>query len=261
MTQEERSVRLIQALLSEQPERYRGLSVPAEPEARRRLLRALFNVREPMPAAPELLRLQDAYLQTELARKVVTDGDALPELAPGLCLWRGDITTLECDAIVNAANSALLGCFCPNHGCIDNAIHTFAGMQLRLACKALMDAQRHEEPAGAAKLTPAFNLPCRYVLHTVGPVVCGPVTNGDAQLLASCYRSCLDLAAAHSLKSVAFCCISTGEFHFPGELAARVAIAAVRCHQSVREGSIRVIFNVFKQQDESVYRRLLRAAD
>ena len=261
MNQMQHRKALIQMLLSEQPGRYRGLSVPTGEDMQRRLLRALLNLREPAPAAPELLRMQDAYLQAELAQKTVTDADTLEELQPGVCLWRGDITTLRCDAIVNAANSALLGCFCPNHGCIDNAIHTWAGIQLRLACKAIMDAQGHEEITGTAKLTPAYNLPCRYVLHTVGPIVRGQVTAEDERLLASCYRACLDLAAEHALRSVAFCCISTGEFHFPHELAARIAIRTVLSHEAVRQGRIRVIFNVFKEQDEVLYKRLLCAAD
>lgn len=259
MTQEERSVRLIQALLSEQPERYRGLSVPAEPEARRRLLRALFNVREPMPAAPELLRLQDAYLQTELARKVVTDGDALPELAPGLCLWRGDITTLECDAIVNAANSALLGCFCPNHGCIDNAIHTFAGVQLRIECARLMDEQGYAEPTGMAKVTDAFNLPSRYIIHTVGPIAQGAPSDLDRALLANCYTACLDAADELGCESIAFCCISTGVFGFPQEQAAPIAVRTVEEWLDAHPDTPvkRVIFNVFSERDEKVYERLL----
>ena len=261
MNQMQRRKALIQMLLSEQPGRYRGLSVPTGEGMQRRLLRALLNLREPVPAAPELLQMQDVYLQAELAQKTVTDADALEELQPGICLWRGDITTLRCDAIVNAANSTLLGCFCPNHGCIDNAIHTYAGIQLRLACKEIMDAQGHEERTGTAKLTPAYNLPCRYVLHTVGSIVQGQVTAEDERLLASCYRACLDLAAEHALRSVAFCCISTGEFHFPHELAAQVAIRTVCSHEAVRQGRIRVIFNVFGEQDEAIYKRLLCAAD
>lgn len=261
MNQTQRRKALIQMLLSEHSERYRGLAVPTEKVMQHRLLRALLNLREPMPAAPELLRAQDEYLQSELSRRGVTDAEAVEELQPGICLWHGDITTLRCDAIVNAANSALLGCFCPNHGCIDNAIHTYAGMQMRLACKEIMDAQGHEEPTGTAKLTPAYNLPCRYVLHTVGPIVRGRVTQEDEQLLASCYRACLDLAAEHAVQSVAFCCISTGEFRFPNELAAQIATGTVRSHEAIRQGRIRVIFNVFKEQDEAIYKRLLCAED
>lgn len=261
MNQDERRVFLIRALLAEQAERYGDIAIPADADAQRVLLRALLNVRPPMPVSPEFLRVQDAYLQKSLADRGVTDADTLDELRPGICLWRGDITTLRCDAIVNAANSALLGCFCPNHGCIDNAIHTYAGVQLRLACSEIMERQGHDEAAGTVKITPAFNLPSRYVLHTVGPIVHRRVTQREQALLASCYRACLDLAGRQGLRSVAFCCISTGEFHFPDELAARIAIQTVGEHEAVRRNRIRVIFNVFKEQDESIYRRLLCPAD
>ena len=259
MRQEERRRWLIQALMDENPDYSQALAIPQAEDEQRRLLRALLNLRPPMPAFPEFLRVQNAYLQEELARRGVVDGEALPEFRSGVCLWRGDITRLRCDAIVNAANSALLGCFCPNHGCIDNAIHTFSGVQLRLACNEIMVKQGRAEAAGMAKITPAFNLPCRYVLHTVGPVVRGGVTQKDSEQLAACYRACLDLAQRRQLRSVAFCCISTGEFHFPNELAARIAIQTVCGHSAVRQNRIRVIFNVFKEQDELLYRRLLRA--
>ena len=261
MRQEERRRWLIQALMDENPDNSQTFAIPQAEDEQRRLLRALLNLRPPMPASPEFLRVQNAYLQEELARRGVVDGEALPELRSGVCLWRGDITRLRCDAIVNAANSALLGCFCPNHGCIDNAIHTFSGVQLRLACNEIMVNQGRLEAAGTAKITPAFNLPCRYVLHTVGPVVRGSVTQKDSEQLAACYRACLDLAQRRQLRSVAFCCISTGEFHFPNELAARIAIQTVCGHSAVRQNRIRVIFNVFKEQDEAIYRRLLRWSD
>ena len=259
VTQEERRKWLIRALIDEQPERYDGLEIPEDAWKQQRLLRALMNLRPPMPATQAFLCVQNAYLQEKLVRRGIVEGDALQELRDGICLWRGDITRLRCDAIVNAANSALLGCFCPNHGCIDNAIHTFAGVQLRLACDAIMQAQGHAEATGTAKLTPAFNLPSRFVLHTVGPIVRGDVTQRDEVQLASCYRACLDLAEREGLRSVAFCCISTGEFHFPSDLAARIAIQTVSEHEAVRQNRIRVIFNVFKEQDELLYRRLLRA--
>ena len=261
MRQEERRRWLIQALMDQNPDYSQTFAIPQAEDEQRRLLRALLNLRPPMPASPEFLRVQNAYLQEELARRGVVDGEALPELRSGVCLWRGDITRLRCDAIVNAANSALLGCFCPNHGCIDNAIHTFSGVQLRLACNEIMVKQGRLEAAGTAKITPAFNLPCRYVLHTVGPVVRGDVTQKDSEQLAACYRACLDLAQRRQLRSVAFCCISTGEFHFPNELAARIAIQTVCGHSAVRQNRIRVIFNVFKEQDEAIYRRLLRWSD
>ncbi len=256
MNQNERRRYLIQALLNERPD-YRALNIPDDATTQKRLLRALLNLRPPMPATREFLSVQDAYLRAVIAEKGVTDGDALPFTPDGLALWRGDITTLACDAIVNAANSALLGCFCPNHGCIDNAIHTFAGVQLRLACAELMHRQSGQELVGRAKLTSAFNLPCKYVLHTVGPIIDGRVTKRDGELLASCYLSCLSLAAQHQLESVAFCCISTGEFHFPRECAAGIAAATVREFMQRQTSVKRVIFNVFKAEDEKIYRRLL----
>ena len=170
----------------------------------------------------------------------------------------GDITTLAADAIVNAANSQMLGCFIPCHGCIDNAIHTYAGVQLRQECARIMAGQRGEEPAGSARITNAYNLPCRYVLHTVGPVICGAVTRTDRDLLENCYRSCLELAAEHGLHSVAFCCISTGEFHFPNEPAAAIAVSTVREWQRQDPDRIEVIFNVWKDKDLEIYKRLLR---
>ena len=180
----------------------------------------------------------------------------LTPVRPGLYLWQGDITTLAVDAIVNAANSQMLGCFVPCHGCIDNAIHTYAGVQLRLECARLM--ARQEEPTGCAKITKAYNLPCRYVLHTVGPIISGAVTQADRELLASCYRSCLELAESNGLHSVAFCCISTGEFRFPNELAAEIAIQTVGEWQRQNPEKIKVIFNVFKDSDYEIYKRLLR---
>ena len=152
----------------------------------------------------------------------------------------------------------MTGCYCPNHGCIDNAIHTYAGVQLRLACAEIMDRQRHPEPTGQAKITTAFNLPCRYVLHTVGPIIHGRVTQQDRALLASCYRSCLELAAEKGLESVAFCCISTGEFHFPNQLAAEIAVQTVKEFLKKQTSVKKVIFNVFKDMDKKIYQRLLR---
>lgn len=256
MTQDERRRFLLAALLRERTPS-RAPALPPDADGQRLLLRALLNLRPPMPAADGFLSMQDAYLRAAIAEKGVTDGDALPCTAEGFTLWQGDITTLRCDAIVNAANSALLGCFCPNHGCIDNAIHTFAGVQLRLACEEIMRAQDDAEPTGHAKITPAFNLPCRYVLHTVGPIVEGRVMARDREMLAACYRSCLELAAKNRLKSIAFCCISTGEFHFPNLQAAEIAVATVRNFMQ-RPTSIRkVIFNVFKDCDKAIYARLL----
>ncbi len=244
---------LIEYLLRETPqhrpqaERYRG--------DRFGLFRALVNVRPPQPASPDFLSRQDALLQTLLAQKGITDADALAFDSDGIGVWRGDITTLRCDAIVNAANSALLGCFCPNHGCIDNAIHTFSGVQLRAECARVMRGRA--EPPGRARMTLAYNLPSQRVLHTVGPIVTGDLTDADCEALASCYRSCLDFADQRALRSVAFCCVSTGEYHFPNAEAARIAVSAVRKHPAVQERRIKVIFNVFKELDETIYTRIL----
>ena len=247
---------LIEALLQEMPE-YRLQAALWGTEDRFRLFRALVNVRPPREASSSFLQRQDAYLQTLAVDRGITDGERLAFDADGLCVWRGDITTLRCDAIVNAANSAMLGCFCPNHGCIDNAIHTYAGVQLRLCCADIMTKQGYDEPTGRAKLTPAFNLPSRFVLHTVGPIVDNRVTAQDRALLASCYQSCLDLAAQQALRTIAFCCISTGEYHFPSDKAAEIAVMTVRNHDAVKAKRLKVIFNVFKAQDERLYCGLL----
>ena len=226
MTQDERLDFLLRYLLAERKE-YASIRMPDSVSEKRHLLRSLMNVRPPIPASAEFLAVQDTYLQARLSERGVTRLGELKPAQPGIYLWQGDITTLAADAIVNAANSQMLGCFVPCHGCIDNAIHTYAGVQLRLACAAAMRQQGQEEATGHAKITKAYNLPCRFVLHTVGPIICGSVTKADRELLASCYRSCLDLAAETGLHSVAFCCISTGEFHFPGELAAEIAVHTV----------------------------------
>lgn len=256
MTQTERRIFLIKELLREQPgHRDMDISVPAQDQ--KKLLRSLFNIRMPQPVSEEFLRVQDEYLQAETAEKGITDlADLLP-VQEDIYIWQGDITTLKCDAIVNAANSQMLGCFCPCHGCIDNAIHTFSGVQLRIACADLMRKQGHEEPAGKAKITPAYNLPCRYVLHTVGPIIRGGLTKRDEELLASCYRSCLELAEEKGLDSIAFCCISTGEFHFPNERAAEIAVDTVKKFKQRTHSRMKVIFNVFKEIDLHIYRELL----
>ncbi len=252
MTHRERRVYLIKALLGED-RRYDGMSVPSGDEAQKRLLRSLMNVRPPMPVGEDFLAVQDAYLREEIARKGVTDISELRPVEDGIYLWQGDITTLSCGAVVNAANSGMTGCYAPCHGCIDNAIHTYAGVQLRLACAEIMERQGHGEPVGCAKVTPAYNLPCGSVIHTVGPAVHGYVTEEAREQLASCYRSCLRAAEEHGIQSVAFCCISTGEFCFPNEEAAEIAVRTVREYK----GKTEVIFNVWKDVDLEIYRRLL----
>ena len=258
MTQIERRLFLIQELLKEQP-KYSKIEIPPSGQEQKVLLRALFNIRMPLPVNDAFLDVQNAYLQEEIHRKRVTRLTDLQAIQQGLYLWQGDITTLACGAIVNAANSQMLGCFYPNHGCIDNAIHTFAGVQLRLACAELMRKQGHEEETGKAKITPAFNLPCRYVIHTVGPIIGEQVTKSDKNALASCHRSCLELAEQNGVKSIAFCCISTGEFHFPNDKAAEIAVQTVKDFKSQTHSEIEVIFNVFKDIDYKIYRELLGA--
>ena len=257
MNRSEQLQYLNQILLTEMPQyREQAESFPADDTSQRRLLRSLMNVRPPMPLDSKFLEVQDALLSAEAEAKGVVDCSSLPVTAadPRLVLWQGDITRLKADAIVNAANSALLGCFVPCHGCIDNAIHSAAGLQLRDECNQLMLAQGRPEPNGRAKLTRGYNLPARYVLHTVGPIVRGRVTQQDRADLASCYRACLELAAEYSLRSVAFCCISTGEFHFPNQEAAEIAVITVRAFLDRHTTSIeRVIFNVFKDFDKKIY--------
>ena len=258
MNQAERRVWLIKALLDERPDG-RSIAVPAGTSEQRDLLRALMNVRPPEALAAETLDIQDAYLQQRLLeRGGATDADALP-YRDRVAIWRGDITLLKADTIVNAANSQMLGCFVPGHRCIDNAIHTYAGMQLRLACANLMDEQGHEEPTARVKVTPAFNLPCSYVFHTVGPIV--PSHKPDPReelLLRRCYASCLEEATRRRLSTLAFCCISTGVFGYPQDAAARVAIDAVRHHLDHNDPNLKVIFNVFLASDEAIYRSLLQ---
>ena len=259
MDQEARRKYLIDHLLREYPAHERP-AFPSDAQGQRRLLRALMNLRPPQPIDGEVLSVQDDYLQTLRSEKRIT---CLADLRPtreGLYLWRGDITTLQCGAIVNAANSGLTGCYQPCHTCIDNCIHTYAGMQLRLTCAELMARQGHEEPVGQAKLTPAYNLPCEHVIHTVGPLVRGPLTERHRAQLCSCYRACLDLAEAHHIPSIAFCCISTGVFGFPGEAAAELAVRTVRAWRQETGSAMSIIFNVFTERDEALYRRLLTAA-
>ncbi|MBQ8954536.1 MAG: protein-ADP-ribose hydrolase [Clostridia bacterium] len=258
MTQAERRVWLIKALQRDMSQ-YSQIPLPADEEDQWRLLRSLMNVRPPRPASAEFLAVQDSFLQEMTREKGVVECESLaPSLRdPRLCVWQGDITTLRCDAIVNAANSQMLGCFSPCHGCIDNIIHTMSGVQLRLKCSALMSAQGREEPTGRAKLTPGYNLPARYVLHTVGPIIDGEVTPEDEALLESCYLSCLALASEYQLASVAFCCISTGVFRFPQRRAAEIAVSAAESFLAGETTVRRVIFNVFKDSDLAIYQDIL----
>lgn len=256
MKQTERRVYLIEYLLAERGER---IEIPNDAYNQKRLLRSLFNIRMPKETSEDFLQIQDVYLQEENSRKGITDIADLQPVQDDIYLWQGDITTLRCDAIVNAANSQMLGCFCPCHGCIDNAIHTFAGVQLRRNCNEIMQKQGHNEPTGQAKITPAYNLPCKYVLHTVGPIVSGRLTEEHCELLKSCYLSCLKLAEKNSCKSIAFCCISTGVFGFPQREAAQIAVDTVKRYKEENHSDIKAIFNVFKDDDYAIYNEILRS--
>ncbi len=247
---------LVDALCAE-----RGLEAPeaADTDELWTAFRALVNTRPAAPTSDSWLEMQDELLQGMTAEKdIATVGDAAASPSdPRLRLWRGDITTLAADAIVNAANNQMLGCWVPGHHCIDNAIHTFAGVQLRAECARMMEAQGHEEATGVAKITGAYNLPSKHVIHTVGPIANGLPTARHRAQLGRCYRSCLDLAAQNGLQSVACCCISTGIFGFPQDEAARIAVRTVRDWLEEHESRITVVFNVFSPKDEQLYRGLL----
>lgn len=265
MTQSERREWLIKALLNEpdSPLEYRKTELPPQndEEAQKDLLHSLMNMRPPRPVSDEFLKIQDEYLTERNKERGIIDVATLKNVPADkrIFLWQGDITTLNADAIVNAANSALLGCFAPLHACIDNCIHTFSGVQLRLECNGIMQKQGSPEKTGSAKITPAFNLPSKYVLHTVGPIIRATVTERDKIQLASCYTSCLNLAAQKGLESVAFCCISTGVFRFPQKLAAQIAVKTVKgwLDENKNASVKKVIFNVFASKDLEIYREIL----
>lgn len=257
MTQEERCKVLIEYLIKDM-----GIStieVPKDYKEMKVLLRSLMNIRDPKKIDASIVEIQDAYLQEEIRRKGITDVDDLTPVCDNFYVWKGDITTLRCDAIVNACNNQLLGCFIPNHSCIDNAIHTYSGMQLRYKCYEIISKQRYLEPVGKAKITSAYNLPSKYILHTVGPMIKNGVTKKEEWLLSMCYKSCLELADAYHLESIAFNCISTGVFRFPNDKACAIAIHTVKDYLKNKKDSHikKVIFNVFKEEDEQLYTRFL----
>lgn len=267
MTQDERRRYLIDALLAERADGEKVV-VPEGADDQWALLRGLMNVRPPAPVAAEVLGVQDAYLAERLHERggaVDAAGlppfDAVDPVLSRMTLWRDDITRLAADAIVNAANDQMLGCFVPGHHCIDNAIHTYAGMQLRLDCARLMAAQGHAEPTGQAKVTLAYNLPSGLVFHTVGPIARGGrPTPRDEELLSSCYRACIEEATRRGLSTLAFCCISTGVFGFPQEEAARIAVRTVLDHLANNDLRLKVIFDVFLPTDQRIYQELLNGA-
>jgi O-acetyl-ADP-ribose deacetylase (regulator of RNase III) len=254
--QGEKLTYLINRLLSERDD-LTDISLPNDENRRFNLFRSLVNIREAKPIDEDFIRVQDELLRGEISRKGITDYKSIPTIESHIRLWQGDITTLECGAIVNAANSGLTGCYCPCHSCIDNAIHTFSGVQLRLECDDIMRRQGYPEPVGRAKVTNAYNLPCKYIIHTVGPIVEGNLGDYHINALRQCYRACLEAAVEKNIDSIAFCCISTGEFHFPNRKAAEIAIETVR--EFLTNNTIEVIFNVFKSEDYKLYGELLGA--
>lgn len=259
MGQDEKRIYLINKLLEENP-RYLGIKVPQTEDEQKKLLRSLMNIRSPKPVSDDFIKIQDEYLREEVEKRGIVDSDTLIPCSSDkrLVIWKGDITSLKVDAIVNAANSALRGCFIPCHSCIDNIIHSLSGIQLRLTCDDIIKRQGYDEPVGSAKITPAFNLPAKFVIHTVGPIVCGQLTDKNIKQLESCYRSCLEIAEENGLKSIAFCCISTGEFHFPNREAAETAVRSVKEFLEGNKKIRRVIFNVFKEKDLEIYEKLLK---
>ena len=256
MTHGEKLKFLTEYLIAERPDAARFKLPDIEGELFQ-LFRSLMNVREAGQISGEFLKIQDEFLQEETHRKGIVDIADLTPVQPDIYLWQGDITTLKCGAIVNAANSGMTGCYYPCHGCIDNVIHTYAGVQLRLDCHRLMVQQGYPEPTGRAKITKAYNLPCDRVIHTVGPIVSGELTGTHCALLERCYISCLEIADREKVGSIAFCCISTGEFHFPNEAAAQIAVNAVKAYKAGSGSDIKVIFNVFKDIDLQIYKKLL----
>lgn len=257
MTQSEILDALINELLAERPQE--SITIPSDANEKWLLYRSLVNIRPPRPISTSFLTMQDEYLQADLAIRGVVDAAELPTIPdhPQIALWQGDITRLKVDAIVNAANSAMLGCFIPCHGCIDNAIHSYAGIQLREECARYMAGRGQDEPTGSATITKAYNLPSHSIIHTVGPIVSGELSEHDSKLLADCYRSCLKCAHENEISSIAFCCISTGEFSFPQDKAAEIALATVEEFLSTHIKKTTVIFNVYKDSDYAIYHRLL----
>lgn len=258
MTQDERRQYLIEYLLKEET-RFRGQRIPKDKKGQENLLRSLMNVRLPKPISEEFVRIQHEYLIERNKERGITDVADLKSVTsdPRLYIWQGDITTLKCDAIVNACNSQMLGCFSPMHACIDNFIHTYAGVELRLEMNEIMTKQGHKEETGKAKITSGYNLPAKYILHTVGPIIQWGVTKEDEELLANCYRECLELAADTGVESIAFCCLSTGVFRFPQQRAAEIATATVKTFLDNDDRIKKVVFNVFKDEDLKIYRSIL----
>lgn len=261
--QTERLDYLVEAFKNENRE-YSTITTPEDTVGKQHLLRSLMNLRRPQETPAEVLRVQDEYLRERAEERGIVTPEAIPEIRDGFSVWQGDITRLAVDAIVNAANSQMLGCFIPMHACIDNCIHTYAGVQLRAECGRQMNRLRaefgpdYEQPTAVPMLTDAYNLPAKKIIHIVGPIVDDRLTPALEQDLADCYRNTLDLCEKEGLRSVAFCCISTGVFHFPNDRAAEIAVETVENWLGEHPGKVdRVIFNVFKDADRDLYEALL----
>ncbi len=259
MTQNERLDYLVEEFKTDSV-RYKDLTTPSDTEGKRQLLRSLMNIRMPGEMDESVLEIQDDYLQERIRENGIVELGDIPEIRNGISIWQGDITRLKVDAIVNAANSQMLGCFVPMHTCIDNCIHTFAGVQLRAECSRQMKKMRarygrdYEQPTAVPMLTDAYNLPAKKVVHIVGPIVQDELTPELEEDLADCYTNTLELCAENNLRSVAFCCISTGVFHFPNKRAAEIAVHTVKEWLEAHPGKVdRVIFNVFKDEDRRYY--------
>ena len=264
MTQEQRLDTLVEAFKADSVQ-YKDLQTPADTEGKRRILRSLMNIRMPKKLDDSVLTVQDEYLRERILENGIVTLSEIPVIRNGMSIWQGDITRLAVDAIVNATNSQMLGCFVPMHTCIDNCIHTFAGVQLRAECSRQMNQLRikygkdYEQPTAVPMLTDAYNLPAKKVIHIVGPIVQYELTPELEMDLADCYLNTLDMCLDNNLKSVAFCCISTGVFHFPNKRAAEIAVSTVDSWLSQHPGAIeRVIFNVFKDEDKKTYEELIR---
>ncbi|MCI7685244.1 MAG: protein-ADP-ribose hydrolase [Clostridiales bacterium] len=274
MADERRLNELLKAFIQESPE-YRNVTMPESLNGRRDMLRSLMNVRKPGPLSPEVSRIQNMYLRERSQEKMPVRPQEMPsvkedfgaEIPYGekISVWKGDITRIAADAVVNAANNQMLGCFIPMHSCIDNQIHTYAGTELRLECAEIMENYRriygrdYVQPTGKPIITGGYNLPCKHVIHVAGPIVGGKLQKSDEYLLADCYRNVLDLCLENNLRSVAFCCISTGVFHFPNQRAAEIAVETVmNWIEKHPHGIDKVIFNVFKDEDNEIYIKTLK---
>ena len=252
---------ILEILIDVMPE-FKHIQLPADRAGKRKLMRSFMNILPSLELSEEFIKSQNEELIIQLTEKGIVEIETIESsiLNPRLKLWKGDITRLKVDAIVNAANIQMLGCFIPLHGCIDNAIHSSAGVQLRNECHKLMHQQEGEEPTGSAKITSGYNLPAEYVIHTVGPIIrSDELSIEDENLLASCYQSCLQIAEENNLKSIAFCCISTGEFMFPNQRAAEIAVNTVSNYfENKQESSLKtIVFNVFKDLDHTIYMDLI----